>query len=309
MLIASCQKPDSTPSTVVTYGTYSSMDTIYKMLEVKPKYVIVNGATGGTFYGSSGTRYIIPPNCLQDASGNSVTTDVQFEVAEYLYKGDMVFSKMLPLSDGQALISGGEISMNASLGGAKIYLKPGCLCTANVPQPGVAPSGMSIFSGLPATDPTESVVNWQRFDSIPGRIAAIIRDTTKIGRDTLTIVTDSLKWMNLDKFASFPDIQKFDITLSATGNSINTPADIRCLIFVDTLRCISSLGHYKKTIDHYTDISCAKIPVHIVAFGLINKKFYGAVLGITPATGNTYNLSLSEVDPMDFKGQLNLLVK
>ncbi len=305
-LIGSCKKPDTTSTPVSVFSTYSSINEVFNKLRLQPKYVTVNAVTGGSFFGNSGTRYIFPPNCFQDAAGNTITGNVQIAVTEYLKKGDMVFSKMLPVSDGQALISGGQLSISGNAGGVKVFIKPGMSFQTNIPQSGRAPLGMSFFSGLPATDTSLSIVNWRRFDSVAGQVD-IIWDSTKLKTDTLAIILDSMKWINADKFSGSPSMQTFDINLSATGASISNTSDIRSYIFVDTLSSIM-WAPYRPDATRVT-AACPSTPVHFVVFGLIDKKFYGGVYAATPATGSTYNVTLTEVKPEDFKAQLNNLTK
>ncbi len=102
MLVAgSCKKKEDTVSTSTsTFKTYGSMDEIFDALSLKPKVVSFDAAAGSSFYGNSGTRYIFQPNCFQDASGATVTGNVQVAATEWLKKGDMIFSGVLPISDG-----------------------------------------------------------------------------------------------------------------------------------------------------------------------------------------------------------------
>ncbi len=307
-LIGACKKPDTTSTPVSVFSTYSSINEVFDKLRLQPKYATVNAVTGGSFYGNSGTRYIFPPNCFQDAAGNTITGNVQIAVTEYLKKGDMVFSKMLPVSDGSSLISGGEINVNGSAGGVQVYIKPGMAFSAYVPQPGRAVAGMAYFSGLPAQDTAVSIVNWRRFDSIPGRAMIIIRDTFKSQKDTLAFICDSMKMINGDVYRVSGTSQTFSINISATGATISNSSDIRSFVFIDTVTSLTSLGYFPHT-DKITNATFEKIPVHFVIFGLIDKKFYGGVYAATPANGSTYNINLTEVKPEDFKAQLNNLTK
>ncbi len=307
IFVDACKKPDTTTSVVSTYPTYSSMDTIYQMLEVKPKYVTVNGATGDTFYGTSGTRYIIPPNCLQDGTGNPVTTNVQFEVAEYLKKGDMIFSKMLPISDNEPLLSGGEISIKATISGLPIYLKPGgCTFSATIPRDKDTTSGMEFFTGVPNTNVENSNVNWRpKRDSSIGVIV--------YNGDTITIISDSIKERNADRFLSDPDYQSITISVSASGSVIlDATTKINAYALFDNYKAVWPVGFYHTgsyTNGIFKENHVPDIPTHFAVFGLINNRFYAGVTAATPKTGENYTVTLTETDPAAFKAQLNNLTK
>jgi hypothetical protein len=298
----SCKKEDTVSTPVSVISTYSSMDTIYQMLEVKPKYVSVNGATGGTFYGNSGTRYVIPANCLQDGAGNPVTTNVQFEVAEYLKKGDMIFSKMLPISDGEPLISGGEISIHATLSGQPIYLRPGgCTVSATIPKDKDTVSGMQFFAGVPVAQPGTTKVNWTLKRDSVGLAGAILYNG-----DTINILCDSLESCNADRFLTSPNYQSFEVTIGLSGSAtLSSITELKGFTLYDNYKGVWPLNSYSNGV--YSEHHVPNIPVHIAVYGLINGHFYGGVIGITPQTGNNYSITLSEVDPIAFKGQLNNL--
>jgi hypothetical protein len=310
MVTLSCNKDDNgmnnNPSTL---STYSSMNEVFNLLRVQPKYVNVNGATGGSFYGNSGTRYVFPANCFQDAAGNPVTGTVQVEVTEYLKKGDMVFSKMLPVSDGNDLISAGEINVNGTVGGAKVYIKPGMFFKAYVPQSGTVPSGFQYFSGITPQDTSVSIVNWRAFvDSGMNRAMIFVKDTTKTKKDTLAFVCDSMKRINGDQYRNGSRSQTFNVNIAATGATINSGSDIRSYIFVDSVQSITSLG-YSSNPTTISNVHFDKMDIHLVVYGLINNKFYGGVFATKPTTGSTYTVTLVEVSPTAFKGQLNNLTQ
>ena len=104
----SCKKKEDNNTPVLVYGSYSTIDTIFTMLETPSKYVTFDATAGSSFYGTSGTRYNIPGGSFQDASGTVVTGLIQMEVKELIKKGDMVFTKALPVCNGDPLVSGGE---------------------------------------------------------------------------------------------------------------------------------------------------------------------------------------------------------
>ncbi|MCD6012177.1 MAG: hypothetical protein K0Q79_2039 [Flavipsychrobacter sp.] len=309
VLIASCKKPETLPSTTSTFSTYSSMDTIYQMLEVKPKYVTVNGGTGGTFYGTSGTRYVIPPNCLQDGAGNPVIASVQFEVAEYLKKGDMIFSGVLPQSDNNELISGGEFYISATLSGQKIYLKPGCTCLANIPRNGDTTDGMEFFAGRPGPDSIKNKVNWKKNDSA-GIVRPIVKPFDRI-KDTLEIISDSFRFCNADRLGlSGWKYQTFKITIMASNATLTSTDELHTYAFYDNYKSFWNCSWYGGPVDNvYSEHHVPDIPVHFVSYALINKRFYAGVTAATPKTGENYTVTLFETDPAQFKAQLNNLTK
>lgn len=296
--ITACRKN----STTSVYGTYSGIDTIFEMLRLKPKIVTIDAATGGSFYGNSGTRYTIPANALQDSTGNNITGNVQVEVAEYLKKGDMIFSKMLPICDNEPLISGGQISISAvtQSDGRRVYLKPGFKTTAYVPQDGPPLLHMTFFKGIPSQDTSVNRVVW--IDSIGS--GSVVKHVTN---DTLDIISDSLGILNADKFLTNPNYQDFHVKIFISGSVIISSSDkIHIYALYDTVKGVWPINH-QLSANEYAESHVPDIKVHFVAFTVINRYFYAGITTATPKTGETYTITLSEIFPEDFKKQINEL--
>ena len=100
------------------------MDEIFNMLSLQTKAATINADSGGVFYGNSGTRYIFKKSSFITAAGVNVSGNIQIVVNEILKKGDMIFSRVLPVSNGEPLFSGGEIYITASQTSQQIFLKP-----------------------------------------------------------------------------------------------------------------------------------------------------------------------------------------
>jgi len=298
----SCSKTNTPVSSTIVAS--ASMDSIFNILRLHSATFNVDAVGGGTFYGNSGTRYTFFGNSFQTASGTTVTGTVQVQVCEYLQKGDMLFSKMLPISNKEPLISGGEINVSATQNGQSVYLKPYNYFVANVPQSTVPPAGMAFFSGQPNTDTTQNKVNWLKIDSSSHNIAQIIGP----GGDTLSIISDSLKECNADQFMTAPNYQTFTVTALVTGATVPGSSGVFAYALYDNYKAVWPLGwigSYANGV--FTEQHVPNIPVHFVVFTLIGGKFYGGIIGATPVTGNNYAVTLTEVDPVVFKGQVNEL--
>jgi len=295
----SCTKTSSATNNGDLLATYSSMDTIFGFLSAPAKYVTMNADTGGTFFGASGTRYIFPPSAFIDGSANNVSGNIQLVVTEFLQKGDMIFSGVLPVSNGSALFSAGEIYEYASQNGQQIFLKPGYTFQANVPQGGTPQSGMVFFQGYAGTNITNKV-NWQLSDSLT--YGSIIYDG-----DTISIISDSLHYCNADQFMDSPKYQSFTVTVGVTGASLSSSSTVYGYALYDNYKGVWPMTNFSGNV--FTEGHVPNIPVHFAVFALINNRFYAGVIAAIPAKGSNYLINLTEVDPASFKSQLNLLVK
>ncbi len=300
IFLFSCRKY-STNSDAFT--TYSSMDEVFSELRVNPKIVMVNVDSSNSFYGNSGTRYFFDRHAFVTATGINVIGLVQFQVAEYLQKGDMIFSKMLPISDNEPLLSGGEINVSAAQNGVPVYLARHNYLQANVPFKGIVPTGMDFFSGQQINETSTVNVNWIMPTKDSSNYNA---GFVEIGADTLSIISDSLKMCNADAFITDPNFQTFSVTATCIP-SFGTNKIYGYALYDDYKGVwpLGLIGHYLNGV--FTEQHVPNIPVHFAVFTLINGNFYGGVLGATPTTGSNYTVNLTEQVADSFKAHLNNL--
>jgi hypothetical protein len=308
LLSVSCRK--TAPVSSVNTKTYASIEEVFAELKVKPKTVAVDAAAGGNFFGNSGTHYYFMPNSFCNAAGVAITGNVDIQVAEYLKKGDMLFSKMLPISNREPLISGGEISVTASQNGQKVFLKNNVFFSAMVPQDGKAPTGMEFFAGEAVQD-TATIVNWVQpaTDSAKywqNMVAVPPAPPIPSPVDSLQIISNTFGMCNADRFLTSPNYKSFTVTIAVNGATLTgRPNAYAIFDQYKGLWPLGLTGSYaggKFTENHVPDI-----PVHFVAFIIINGKFYGGMTAATPADGGNYTVTLNEVNITDFKEQVQAL--
>lgn len=282
--------------------TYNNVGEVFKLLEVKPKTVIIDANKNETFYGSSGTRYIIPANALEKMDGSPVSGNVEVTVREFLTKGDMIFSKMLPVSNGQPLISGGELDIKATQNGQPLRIKDGMVFTANIPQAHTADPAMIFFEGV-AVEDKQNQVNWQ-IPKRPGQQGKG-NGVVVLGSDTLSLFSDSMMMCNADQFMTNPNYVTFTIDVNVTGATIAKDEDVYGYAVYDNQLGMWPMMNYssgKINENHVPDI-----PVHFVVFALIDGEFYGGISAATPANGGNYSVTLTKTDAAAFKAQINNL--
>jgi hypothetical protein len=303
---AACKKTDDpkaspSPTPTPTPGPYTSLSKAYEELAPKFKTVTFNAAVGASFYGNSGTRYIFMPNSFVNASGALVTGNVDIEVLECINRADMIFGQMLTVSNGEALISAGEINVKATQAGSKIYIRSGMTYTANMPtNKGMATTGMEFFSGAPATDIKGSIVNWNLVagDSLNARIV--------YDGDTVRLMPDSIGMSNADKYGKEGSVI-VDVKLDGINTSVKKDDVILYYLFEGLLGAVPSKGGSFSG-GTYSSTSMVKLKSHIVACAVYNGDFYGGISsGVTPTAGSTYTVTVSKTTPTAFKTLINAL--
>lgn len=260
------------------------------------KQVTMNTTSGISFYGNSGTRYQFPAQCFVDAAGQVVSGNVNISVVEYVRKSDMIFSGVLPISNGEPLVSGGEIYVNATQNGRQLYMRPGYNYIANIPQNGASSSGMSLFFGA-VTDDSLSKVNWKAVKADSNSIAGIVY----MG-DTITIFSDSMGYCNADMFMKNPNYQSFNINVN--GVTFNDDTYVCAYAVYDNYKGVWKMSANKNVI---AEQHVPNIPVHFVIMVISGNDFYGGIMGATPQTGKTYDVTVTKTDPVAFKALVDPL--
>jgi hypothetical protein len=133
----------------------------------------------------SGMQLLFTPNCCINSTGQAVTGKVNVEALLIKDKGDMVLMNKPTSSNGQLLVSGGEIFISLNQNGQQLQLAPNAKVYLRyadaVPNP-----QMKLFYG----DET----NPQQFNWVPGF------DSIRAGNQFYDIVSSKLRWINCDYF-------------------------------------------------------------------------------------------------------------
>lgn len=291
MMFASCHKTDTSP-------TYNSIALALYEQAPKSKTVTIDAGTGGSFYGNSGTRYVFQPNSFKDHTGNLATGNIQIQVIEYLTKADMLFSRVLPVCNGEPLISGGETYAEATKNNEVLTLVG--TYQVYMPTHAAADAGMRVFTAHPLQTTSLTLTgvlprDWVAHDSLS--LASIVYNG-----DTTQLTNDSMEFTNIDKFITNPNYQNFTVTIHADGGELND-AHVSVYAMFDNYNCTWYMASISNHVVYENHIP--NIPVHFVAVALINGQFYSGIIGATPTTGSNYDITLKKSSPADLKAQIN----
>jgi len=283
--------------------TYFSIEDVFDDLKLKPKTVTIDADKDASFYGNSGTRFILKANSLTTMDGTLVTGEVQINVTEYLEKGDMLFSKTLPISNGEPLISGGELNISAEQSGKPLRLADGKTVQANIPQNGTPDKDMGFFIGEQKKGDDVNLVNWVRPKvDTAGQFNQVVWTHTA---DTLSIISDTLAYANADRFFKNPDYQSFTVTVKIPGINFDSTIRVFGYAIYRDYNGMWPLYTYYYNKGYFQEGHVAKIRVNFVLFALINGEFYGGITAATPENGKTYEVILSKTDAAIFKQKVN----
>ena len=169
-------------------GPYTNVSP-YEKVKPKTLSVTMSASAERSFYGNSGTRYVIPANAFMYSDSVLAVGSIQLQVAEMLTPADMFFSGVFPEANTGPLISGGEVFISAQQNGRQLFLAPGRTLQIFMPQSITPEPGMMVYEGVKSL--TNDRVTWYLATDTVSSITYI--------KDTIRIVTDTTGFINADK--------------------------------------------------------------------------------------------------------------
>jgi hypothetical protein len=172
-----------------------------------------------------GMQLIFTPNCCTNSTGQAVTGKVNIEALLIKNKGDMVLMNKPTSSNGQLLVSGGEIFISLSQNGQQLQLAPNGRVAISYAD--AAPNTkMKLFYG---DETTPGQFNW-----VPSR------DSIFASNQFYEMVSSKLRWINCDYFYDTTGTIRSTVSAHLPFNYTN--ANTETFLVFKTIRSV--LGMY-----------------------------------------------------------------
>lgn len=197
----------STDTLIIDQIIFSSGETaaLFDKLKKEPTLSEISNSGNLPFIGPEGTKAWIYSENLLDENNNPVSYPYQIEILELYSPKDMILYNVPTVSNGEALVSGGEFRIRAFKDGKRLKANPNINIEITVPT--AEPDfNMGLFFGTE----TNNSVNWQQAEQItltnPNDSTQGNRiDTSNfvtINKDSYGVNTNQLNWINCDYFYS-----------------------------------------------------------------------------------------------------------
>ncbi len=238
LLTTSCKKNETvTPeeeTPIVTQPTTIDNSKVKALLTnfAKPLQSFnINASTYNTITLLNGTKITTYPNAFLTQSGAVVTGVVVIEAKDVLTKKDMILNNALPVSNGELLVSGGEVYFNATQNGQKLKINPSSSVIIKVPAGNSPSTQMKEFYAQGTAELSNTNLNWL---TVNDTITPVF-DSTAVGTGTVlpggggnyyyNFDSDSIGWTNCDYFSSFAGA-KTTCTVNLTSNFDNSNSTV-----------------------------------------------------------------------------------
>jgi len=307
--ISSCKKDKTNPSeegpTTSTLNKSNAIALINNLSTPLETYTL-DVANFDTYYCANGTIIDIYPDAFLTQAGTIVTGVVTIEVKDILSKKDMILNNAIPISNGQLLVSGGEVYFNATQGGQKLKLNPASSVNIKVPADISTSYQMLEFYSQGPANLSNSNLNWTTTAITTNTIAV----DSSSGHLYYDFNLDEIAWSNCDYFYSFPGA-KTTCTVSLSGNFNNT----NTLVFIsmNAVNAMVSLNS-SNTSNSQNFISYSNSMPEgknytVVAISFDGTNYYYGSQSVTMTTNVVINLpALTQVTKSQIPTNLNLLL-
>ncbi len=206
LIIYSCQKSDPDVEEAQYYDVYSNALSSFfagELNGLKEFYNLEDASQGGSQTLEDGTVVVIPANAFVDENGNVISGEVGITVASISGAADMALTNIASVSNGQMIVSGGVVNIEASQGGSSLQL--GSDIQLSVPNSfennttgggsvTTAESDMQFFIGQQSENGS---INWEVDESQ--------EMTYNTVTDSYDFSTSSVGFINCDAFITDPN--------------------------------------------------------------------------------------------------------
>ncbi|MFB0923775.1 MAG: hypothetical protein QMB65_00600 [Vicingaceae bacterium] len=303
----SCKKDEDTITPVIeettpitntpTSSTSNLSDFFNQNITDNTQSFTVDASTWSSFTGSKGTYAYIPANSFKDNSGNIVSGNISIELIEIQTKADMIWMNKTTTSNGQLLVSGGELSIKAFQNGEQLTLSQNGYVSIQMPTNN--PTNMSLFSG---TEDAIGNVNWDSTGTtVPVDTSGGFNFTIQSG----TFSNDSLGWINCDYFYNQSNLTTLSVIPPTNHDGTNTSI----YLFFNNIYSVAPAAWNSNSSNFQSYLNSLPIgeQITIVAVSDINGQMYSSFTPITLTANHSETITLSSTTALAFQADLDNL--
>jgi hypothetical protein len=308
-LFTGCKhKKQDNISPATTNNPSSSLKEFFANNGAKKQVFKVNiDNSNATITGDKGTTVTIPQGAFRTAGGQAATGEISVQLVEIFDKADMVLSDRPTTSNGQLLVSGGEIYIGATADGEQLQLNDNTSIRITLPADTVQ-SGMTLFTG--SVD--SSQFNWTVMPNVvQSQSGGSVYDSTW-AKDTVPyfyynpseyiFTVTTLGWINCDRFYNAPSTTTINIVCNGVVDPYNY--NTRAYLIFKDINSISQLWSSGQGI-YQSSLVPEGEKVTMMIFSLKEGKEYVAIKDVTVTSNLQITVDLQEASEQDIKSLIS----
>lgn len=299
LAITSCQKEEVVPPPTPT----SNLSSYFSDNESDAKQTFtLDASTSQFFTGTNGVKIYMPANAFVYSNGTTVTGSVTIELTEVLTVSDMVKLGKTTASNGEVLVSGGQLNITATQNGNALTLAPGYALNVSVPVNSPDPQ-MALFTG---TQNSSGDVDWisASVDSAQQDSIIITQDSSGGTWYNFDFDNDSLGWINCDYFWNTGQSQT---TITASLDTMFNSSNTACFLVFSNINSVLNM-YASSTAGIFTTNN---IPINqsvtFVCISEIDNQYYSAFVSATTSLNHVENIDMTATTLADIETAINNL--
>jgi len=269
----------------------ASLDGFYQKQRGVTQPFSISNTSGGVITTSKGGKIYLPANGFETLSGGAVSGSVDISVKEILTPQDMIFNNIPTTSGGLLLESGGMYNIKVTKDNQPLRLKAGNFLRIVLPNiPGTDMNGMQVFNGRADA---KGDVDWVP-NNAPGNF--VVRDSIMFSNSSL--FTDSINWINCDKFINDP-------TVPYTVYPGNAPSNDSTNVFVHLTGLNSIVKmNWTQGLSYFKSDNLLAVPSTLVGISIKNGQLYASLKAVNVQAGQSVTLNFTAYTESELKAKL-----
>jgi hypothetical protein len=295
----SCKKEEVIPPPTPT----SSLSSYFTDNEANAVQTFTFDATVSQFFtGTNGVQVYMPANSFVYSNGTAVSGNVTIELTEVLTVSEMVKLNKTTTSNGQLLVSGGQLNLEASQNGNQLLLAPGMALNISVPVS--APDAqMALFTGNQMTNGdilwTSSLNDTDQQDSL-----FIVQDSIGGSLYNFDFNNDSLGWINCDYWWNTGQTQTFVTAVMDTSYNYTNTA---CYLVLSNINAVVPMYNISTAGEFETSNIPINQTVTFVCISEIDNVYYSSFVSTTLTNNHIENISMVQTTLTEIETAINNL--
>ena len=279
--------PDTTwYNSITATMPVTALQTSLVIEPLRDSFEVGTSSTSPIILTLSGLQFTFPSHCFVNSAGQIVTGKIYVDVLLIKKKGDMVQVNKPTISNGNMLVSGGEIFIRVKQNGQELQLAPNAryyIHYIDIPTN----SAMKIFFG------DESVSG--RFNWMPN--TNYTTDSVIAGLQAYEMFTTHLHWINVDYLYDTTGITRSLISATLPSNYTNANTQ-SFLVFKDFRSVLGMYGDVPEKRFLSSKVPNGKIATVVAISKQGNDYFLGKETITTGVNVNTANIQKVLLNPI-----------
>jgi len=287
--LTGCQQDAPLNNNIPQEPYYTNTQDFFNQNYVEDQSFTLTAETGGTITGKKGTKINFPANAFQDYLGNQTSGQINITIKEIFKKNDMILSNKPSMSDGQPIITAGEIYVKVVAGDVELRLAPATYFYMILPADSLVTT-MKVFYG---SGDSLNNINWHT-DTLLHTGTVSVKN---LPYPSYELTSFNLSWISCARYYVQP--QTADVSITLANDTTFTGAQVYLVLKDNSVMQLKTVSGFS-----FSATGVPVGPLNLVGLTIHNHLLYFAASHFTLQTGYTGSITLTPTTTVAFKSYL-----